>query len=204
VAPDETPLEVRGPTLTLRYPTAADVPAVFELARDPEVTRFFSWGPYEAPHEAAAYIASLPAKRERGEALDLLVVRQDHGPVGHTGLSELARRDRRAVIGSWFGRAFWGSGANPESKALMTRLAFETLGLERLSAYASTENPRSQRALEKVGFRLEGTLRGWHRHGSTVHDVNIYALLREEWAGSPLARVPVEVHGAPPDAWLPA
>jgi hypothetical protein len=38
-------LFARGRSLSLRYPTAHDAPALFELASDPEVTRFFSWGP---------------------------------------------------------------------------------------------------------------------------------------------------------------
>ncbi len=88
-----------------------------------------------------------------------------------TGLSELSRRDRRAVVGTWLGRAHWGSGANAESKALIAHLAFERLGLERLGAYADLDNPRSQAALARLGFMREGVLRRWHRHGERVHDV---------------------------------
>ena len=35
-------LDVRGPSLTLRYPTEADAPVLFALARDPDATRFSS------------------------------------------------------------------------------------------------------------------------------------------------------------------
>jgi len=130
-------LVLTGPTLHLRYPTAGDAAALFELASDPAVTRYFSWGPYERVEEAEAYIAGLPERREAGELLDLLVVHRDDGPVGITGLSGLSARDRRAVLGSWFGHRHWGSGANRESKALMTHLAFEHLGLERPASAAS-------------------------------------------------------------------
>lgn len=195
-------ITVRGPRLTLRLPVATDAPELFALASDPEVTRFFSWGPYTSLAEARAFVASLPGRRERGEALELLVVDREAGPIGITGLTEFSRRDRRAVVGTWFGRRFWGTGANAEAKALITRLAFETLGLERLSAYASTENPRSQRALEKVGFQREGLLRAWHRHADRVHDVLIYGLLREEWAASWLAFVPATVEGVAPPAFV--
>ena len=69
--------------------------------------------------EPEPYIDGLAAKRERGELLDFLVVHHEDGPVSITGLSELSRRDRRATVGSWFGRRWWGSGANLESKALI-------------------------------------------------------------------------------------
>src|SRR4051794_4255988 len=143
----ETPLDdfmVIGPTLFLRYATAADAPRLFELGSDEAVTRFFSWGPYTEVGQAEAYIASLPAKREAGTLLDFLVVSREIGPIGVTGLSDFARRDLRATIGTWIGHSWWGSGANAESKALMTALAFRALGLERLTALANTANGRSQ------------------------------------------------------------
>ena len=194
-------VKIAGPTLTLRYATPDDAPALLALGADAEVTRFFSWGPYTSVDEPASYIAGLAGERERGERLDFLIV-ADGGPVGVTGLTELSRRDRRAVVGTWLGRAHWGSGANRQSKALIAHLAFEVLGLERLGAYADLDNPRSQRALERIGFHREGVLRRWHRHGSEVHDVLVYSWLKDEWERSELFRVDVEVRGEPPPAFV--
>jgi [ribosomal protein S5]-alanine N-acetyltransferase len=197
-------MELHGPTLMLRYATPDDAPALFELGSDREVTRFFSWGPYVRMEEPVAYIVGLADRRERGEQLDLLIVHREDGPIGVVGLAELASRDRRAVIGTWLGRRWWGSGANREVKALMAHLAFGPLGLDRLGAYADVENGRSQAALERLGFSREGLLRRWHRHGDVAHDVYVYGLLREEWGTSPLAAVPAELRGTPPAAFVVA
>jgi ribosomal-protein-alanine N-acetyltransferase len=198
------PLVVRGPTLSLRYATRADAPRLLELAADPAVTRFFSWGPYRSLDQPEAYIASLPAKRESGELLDFLVDHRDDGPIGVTGLSELSRRNRHATVGSWFGHRWWGSGANFESKALITALAFERLGMDRVTAWANTRNGRSQVALERVGFRREGVLAAWHRHGDQLHDVVVFGLTRPAWERSALRRVPVAIEGTPPPAFVVA
>ena len=195
------PLVVSGPTLSLRYATEDDAPRLLELASDPAVTRFFSWGPYTSVDQPRAYIASLPAKRERGELLDFLIDHREEGPIGVTGLSELSRRDRRATVGSWFGHPYWGSGANLESKALIAALAFERLGMDRLTAWANTRNGRSQVALERVGFKREGVLRAWHRHGDRVHDVVVFGMVRNGWLRSPLKRVPTQIDGTPPPAF---
>jgi [ribosomal protein S5]-alanine N-acetyltransferase len=200
----EEPLEIRGPRLTLRYAVRDDAPALFELASDPAVTRYFSWGPYTSLDQPEAYIAGLPDKRERGELLDFLIVDESGGPIGVTGLSELSVRNRHATVGSWFGHRWWGSGANRESKAMMATLAFDHLGLDRLTAWANTRNGRSQVALERVGFRREGVLAGWHRHGDVVHDVVVFGLLRAAWERSPLRSVPVQVRGTPPAAFVVA
>ena len=193
---------VEGPNLHLRYATVDDAPALFELARDPAVTRFFSWGPYTTLDQPRAYIEGLEAKREEGTLLDFLIVHRDHGPVGVTGLSELSRRDRRATVGSWMGHRYWGSGVNFESKALITRLAFERLGMGRLTAWANTKNGRSQVALERIGFRREGVLTAWHRHGDQVHDVVVFGMLRRGWERSPLSAIPGRVVGEPPAAFV--
>lgn len=197
-------MEIVGERLTLRYPIAADAPALLAHGSDPEVTRFFSWGPYRALDEPLAYIDALAGERRRGERLDLAIVDHHHGPIGIVGLSELAVRDRRAVVGTWLGRAHWGTGANRAAKALIAHLGFAVLGLERLGAYADLDNPRSQAALTAIGFRREGLLRRWHRHADQVHDVLVYSWLREEWAGSALAAAPARVLGDPPAAFAVA
>ena len=197
-------LVISGPTLTLRYATADDAPRLLELASDPTVTQWFSWGPYERLDQPEAYIAGLEAKRETGELLDFLVVHPEHGPIGVTGLSELSARNRHATVGTWFGREYWGSGANRESKALISALAFGRLGLDRLTAWANTRNGRSQIALESAGFRREGVLRDWHRHGDTLHDVVVFGMTRRAWENSPLVAVNVVIDGAAPDAFTVA
>jgi [ribosomal protein S5]-alanine N-acetyltransferase len=188
----------RGPTLTLRYPAPTDAAALYALASDPDVTRFFSWR-YAAEEDAARWIAGREHARATGEWLEFVVEHAEHGIAGITGLTEPSRRDRRAVTGSWFGSRFWGTGVNDEAKALLARVAFDACGLERLGSYASTGNARSRRALEKLGFVHEGTLRRYHRHGDRSHDVDVFSLLREEFLAGPLAGVPVTLEGAPPE-----
>jgi ribosomal-protein-alanine N-acetyltransferase len=189
---------VRGAGLSLRALTLEHAAALFELGSNPEVTRFFSWGPYESPSEAADFIASLDRQRDGGERLELGIFGAGGELIGITGLSEFSRRDRRAVLGTWLGRPQWGSGANRDSKALVLALAFRSLGLLRVTALASPQNVRSVAALERLGFVHEGVLRGWHVHAGVPRDVAVLRLLRDEWERTPLAEVPVTVEGEPP------
>jgi len=195
-------IALHGPRLTLRPPEPDDAPALLELAGDPEVTRWFSWGPYTALDQPLAYIERLAGQRERGEQLDLLIVHREHGPAGITGLNEFSVRDLRCMVGTWFGRRFWGTGANRESKALVAHLAFVVLGMHRLGSYSNPENVRSTKALLGVGFRHEGVLRHWHRHGDEYLDVNVFGMLRADWEAGPLSDVPVTVDGEAPPAFV--
>lgn len=200
--PVASELEIRGPHVRLRIPREQDYQRLFELASDGEVTRFFSWGPYHDESEAAAWLQTLPARRAEGVALELAIVDADDWLIGITAVLEVSMRDRRCVVGTWLGQAYWGTGANAESKALVAHLAFERLHMERLGAWADVRNPRSQRALERLGFVREGTLRAWHRHNDERRDVVAYSLLREEWRQSALAEVEVAVAGEPPEAFV--
>lgn len=194
-------MELRGPHLTLKLPDPGDAPALLALASDPAVTQWFSWGPYTDVAQPEAWIAEQEAKREQGLQLDFVVHDREHGPIGVTGLAELSRRDRRAMVGTWFGREHWGTGANAESKALVAHLAFAICGFERLGAYSNPENVRSARALERVGFTREGTLRGWHRHGDAQLDVHIFGMLRADWEDGPLHDTRIAAIGRPPAPW---
>lgn len=189
-------LEVIGPSLTLRLPAPEHVPGLFAMASDPEVTARFSWGPYTSEEQPRAWVAGTEARRTAGEILEL-VIERDGEPLGVTSLFELSRRDRRAATGTWLGREHWGTGANAESKALLFHLAFGVLGLERLTAYADVGHARSQGALDKLGFRREGVLRGWHRHPDGPHDLVVYGLLASEWSGTAF-----EVRGEPPAGFV--
>ena len=195
-------LTLTGPSLRVRIPRLDDAAGLFEQASDPQVTRWFSWGPYASVDEARAYLERLPGERERGVQLDLVVEHLEAGPIGISGFSEIARRDRRATIGTWLGRAWWGTGANREVKALMCHLGFELLGLERIGSYANVAHERSQRALVRLGFEREGVLRGFHRHDEQPLDVVVFALLRSAWERGPLRDVPVAVAGEPPAAFV--
>ncbi|MGD1050585.1 MAG: GNAT family protein [Solirubrobacteraceae bacterium] len=200
--PPASELEIRGPRVRLRIPREQDARRLFELAADAEVTRFFSWGPYREESEAVDWLATLPQRRAEGIALELAIADSDGWVIGITGVFEVSKRDRRCVVGTWLGQAYWGTGANAESKALVARLAFDALRMERLGAWADVRNPRSQRALERLGFVREGTLRAFHRHGDERRDVVSYSMLRDEWQQSQLAAVDATLIGAVPEAFV--
>jgi ribosomal-protein-alanine N-acetyltransferase len=200
--PGATELEVRGPELLLRYARPEDAARLFELASNEEVTRYFSWGPYTSERQAVDYIANLGRKRAEGERLEFVIDHRDAGVIGVTGLAEFSLRDRRAVVGTWHGQEWWGSGANRQSKTLVLALAFAGLRLGRVTAWCGNDNGRSQTALERLGFVHEGVLRQWHVHEGDPKDVISYSMLRAEWERSPLASEPFEITGRIPRQFL--
>ena len=75
-----------------------------------------------------------------------------------------------------------GRGRNLASRALGMAIdeAFAKLGARRIMADVDPDNISSKRVFEKLGFTLEGRLRGeWELHIG-IRDALIYGLLRDD------------------------
>ena len=70
------------------------------------------------------------------------------------------------------------------AKAVMD-YGFEEFGLVVMSICTGPDNKRSQRIIEKCGFKFEGVQRrGYHILDGTDRDNLVYSILREEWEDS--------------------
>lgn len=104
-------------------------------------------------------------------------------PVGASGYLDIRPDHRGIEIGrTWIGKAHQGSRVNPESKLLLLRHAFETLGAIRVQFKTDLRNLHSQRAIEKLGAVREGVLRRYQiRSNGEVRDTVMYSVLAGEW-----------------------
>lgn len=121
---------------------------------------------------------------EAPASLSFAMVLADTGePIGATGYLEIRERHRSLEIGrTWISKAWQGTKVNPESKYLLLRHAFETLGALRVQFKTDSNNLHSQRAIEKLGAVREGVLRNYQIRSNGVprHTV-MYSVIAEEW-----------------------
>ena len=73
-----------------------------------------------------------------------------------------------------------GQGYATEAVNLLVRYLFERLKTNRIRLIIHPGNCASRRVAEKCGFTREGTARGAWYHLGTNHDVEVYAILRDE------------------------
>lgn len=166
----------------LRWLRETDVPALFAIFGDPEVTRY--WGFDVLPDRAAA-AALLSDIQQQFLARTLLqwgVETADGQLVGTCTLSQFDARNRRAELGFALGRAFWGRGYMTTALPAVLNFAFGRLGLNRLFADTDPRNAPSVRALERLGFLREGVLREHYWVRDEPQDAIVFGLLRSEWA----------------------
>ncbi len=120
----------------------------------------------------------------RGEHLPWLTRRRGGGTaVGTTRFGAIDRANRSLEIGwTMLGAEGRRTAANTEAKYLQLRHAFEVLGALRVWLKTDALNERSQRAIERIGGTLEGTIRNERivRDGR-VRDARYYSFIDREW-----------------------
>ncbi len=143
------------------------------------------------------YIETAMKWREAGTALAFATIRQRDGVViGSTRFFDIAcwdwppahpRHCRESPdvceIGyTWLAHEAIRTGANTEAKLLMLTHAFEGWGMLRVCLHTDARNKRSQAAIERIGGKFEGVLRG-HRMASDfiARDSYRYSILESEW-----------------------
>jgi ribosomal-protein-alanine N-acetyltransferase len=136
---------------------AEDANDLFEVRGDPEAMAFWDWPQDSNPAGTALIVEQLLRAVASGEAIYWTVrLRADQDFVGFCDLTEI-RAEESADIGFMFARRFWGYGFAQESIVCVFEQA-RTLGLKAVHARIHSENRRSERLLERTGFKLVETI----------------------------------------------
>jgi len=112
----------------------------------------------------------------------VLGVEREGRLVGYVQLALVDRIERRAAVAIMLGdRATWGRGVGRTALRILADYAFAALDLERVYAEVYGFNYRSQRLMERVGFRREGILRQHELHNGVRQDVHVFDLLKADF-----------------------
>lgn len=175
------------PTLTterlvLREVADHDVDAVFEMESDPVAMRYWSKPPMREVTEAVASVERAKTYFPLKSALRWSITRPaDDWMIGHASLFSFSEQSGRADIGYGLAQRHWGQGYMHEALTAIVDYAFGPLGLRRLEADADPRNAASCRALERLGFSREGTMRERWQVGDEISDTAFFGLLAREW-----------------------
>jgi RimJ/RimL family protein N-acetyltransferase len=160
-----------------------DLWARVEAWRDESLMRFMLQPAPATPgvEEAADWLAVRERRRERGEALFLVVADPDHDrALGAVWLWNVDVLNGRGEVGYWLLREARGRGAATRAVRLLVGYAFRHLGLERLELFTLPGNAASERVAQRAGFAREGVLRSYRRGPRGRVDVTAFSLLAED------------------------
>lgn len=136
------------------------------------------------PQETRAYIETALKAREEGHRLAFAVLDEASGRVlGSTSFHDIVSAVRRVEIGyTWYARSVQRSHVNTSAKLLMMGHAFDQLGCHVVGWRTDNYNFASQRAIERLGARKDGVIRGHAlRRDGTIRDTVMYSMRAGEW-----------------------
>jgi RimJ/RimL family protein N-acetyltransferase len=152
--------------------------------RDEEVWRWQGGPAPRTAEELGGKLRDLLNAAERGQYVPFAVIHRASGrAVGWTTYMDIDLPNERLEIGwTWYGRAYWRTAVNTESKLLLFTHAFEELGMGRVQLKTDHLNHRSQAAIARLGARREGVLRRHRRRpDGTWRDTVYFSVLADEW-----------------------
>lgn len=178
------PFEIKiNDKLSLKMPRVEDAQDIYAVV-DKDRTHLREWLPWVDGATSYKNTEENIQKRisdfEKGEAASFLIYFENRW-IGSVGFITLSAQHKNGEIGYWLSSEFEGRGLMTECVKACIRYGFEELDLHRIVIRCDGENAKSAAIPKKLGFTLEGTLRGDKYRKDRFADTLVFGLLRDEW-----------------------
>jgi ribosomal-protein-alanine N-acetyltransferase len=172
---------LEGLRIFLRPMTVQDSGAVHSLLDDREVSEFLSRVRYPLPIEnVRKHLEGLNRPGARKKTFSFAIIEKKSEKLIGSVSVKLSSNLALGELGYWLGRDYWGKGYMKEALRLAVGFAFGELRLHRVFAHVFSENVRSSKLLERLGFKREGVLREAVFKAGKWHDYEVFSVLEGE------------------------
>jgi RimJ/RimL family protein N-acetyltransferase len=182
------PITLTGRHVVLEPLSHAHHDGLVDAARDGELWKLW-YTSVPTPQGMAAEIDRRLGLQEQGSMLPFttrLIDPATGGPgrvIGMTTYMNIDAATPRVEIGStWNAASSHGTGTNADSKLLLLRHAFETLGCPAVEFRTHWLNHQSREAIARLGAKQDGVLRSHTRTADgQLRDTVVFSILEQEW-----------------------
>lgn len=164
----------------LRQFVVSDLENVFRGLSHPDIIKYYgiSFDSLEATKEQMEWFANL--EKNKTGIWWAVCDKIDGTFLGAGGLNDLSKENKKAEIGFWLLPENWGKGLMTETMPLIFNYAFNTVGLHRIEGFVETKNTNCKKALAKLKFSLEGTMKDCEMKNGEFISLDIYAKFAEK------------------------
>lgn len=181
----DLPLPISTPRLILKPPQSGDGAIINEAILESFnlLNQFMPWAKekpsvYESEEFARQSAANWILKNNDEPYLPLLIFdKKTKQFIGGTGYHHYDWNVPCVETGYWIRKSYTEKGLMTEAINAITQYAFKQLGMKRITITCDIDNIRSKKIPERLGFILEGTLKGNRRKLLTneISDTLIYS-----------------------------
>ncbi|MDR6639892.1 GNAT family protein [Paenarthrobacter nitroguajacolicus] len=177
------PITLSGKFVTLEPLSQEHHDQLVDAARDGELWKLW-YTSVPAPEGMAAEIDRRLGLQSKGSMVPFATRSNATGKlIGMTTYMNIDAVTPRVEIGStWNAVSAHGTGTNPDSKLLLLRHAFETLGCPAVEFRTHWLNQQSREAIARLGAKQDGVLRNHSRSADgALRDTVVFSILEHEW-----------------------
>lgn len=173
-------LELKSKRVNLRKLKISDAKFLYQQAKDKRITKytFVIPSPFTLK-KAKEFIQKTQHEMQKKVGYEFgIELEKTKELIGTIKLSEVNYKNKNANVGLWLSPNHWARGLAKESLDLILDFGFKELKLKRIQARVLGKNIRTQKLLEKSGFKLEGRLRKSTFFKNRWYDNLIYGFLK--------------------------
>lgn len=157
-----------------------DAHDLFAYASTPNVGPLAGWEPHKSISESRQRIKRIFIPNNTWK----ITMKGEGTAIGSIGFEPDPKRPEILTkeLGYSLAEPYWGMGIMTEAGQAVIKYGFEVMDLRIISIETAPDNLRSQRVIEKLGFKFEGNLReSYQTFDGIVRDTYVYSILRREW-----------------------
>lgn len=113
---------------------------------------------------------------------EVYVIWYKHEFAGLIGFKDADRVNDKIEIGYWLAEKMTGKGTATSAARKMVNLAFRNMNMNRVQIRCGVGNEKSSAIPRRLGFSFEGVERAGERHNHDYIDLEVFSLLKREWA----------------------
>ena len=130
------------------------------------------------PSDTKTYIERQLHRFSKGEAVHQTIFFQKR-IAGVLGFNLIDQTNQIGHLGYWLGQEFNGQGIMTKCVQDLINQGFQQWNLQRIEIRCAVSNFKSRAIPERLGFKIEGTIRRAEKVNHTFNDHVIYGLLKE-------------------------
>jgi ribosomal-protein-alanine N-acetyltransferase len=159
---------------------SSDIKNIHKGLSSPDITKFYDvhFATIEETEEQMEWYRNL---KNEGTGIWWGIYNKQNQFCGAGGFNNLDKQYKKAEVGLWLLKEFWGKGILKEIMPKLFELGFTSLKLNRIEGFVVSENTKCKNAIEKINFKYEGTMRECEIKNGKKISVDIYSILKSEW-----------------------
>ena len=172
-------IHIETPRLILRTLTLSDAPAIFEYAKNDNVTKHLLWHSHKTIKDSESFIKdyAFPSYlKNQPEPLGICLKENPNHVIGTVGSFWVSVPSQKMELGCALSEKFWGQGLMVEVMKAMVNYCFANYKVKRIQAQCKSENTQSFKMLTKIGMTHEGTLKNYLYSKDKFWDMEMFSI----------------------------